>query len=123
MVLSETSEAENTPLVRQLVETVSDRDWRCFLTPPWLNLSALGCGKLLDSLHPFPACHGLGITRAGVEDHFPEPERFGRITALLGQHGEIAQGQVAIDALINTENWSGRSRHSPLATFPTFTGH
>jgi len=48
---------------------------------------ALRCGKLLDSLRSIPACPGLGIARACVEDHFPEPERFRRITALFGQNG------------------------------------
>ncbi len=101
---------------------------------------ALRCGKLLDSLRCIPACHGLGIARACVEDRFPEPERFGRITALLGQDGEVAQGQVAVDALVDATElvgtlsplatrrfphiyWPRTTGHWPLAAFPTFTGH
>ena len=82
---------------------------------------ALRCGKLLDSLRSIPACHGLGIARACVEDHFPEPERFGRITALFSQDGEVSQGQMAVDTLIDATELVGSL--SALATFPTFTGH
>ncbi len=57
------------------------------LAEPECVAVALRCGKLLDSLCSIPACHGLGIARACVEDHFPEPERLGRITALFGQNG------------------------------------
>ena len=68
---------------------------------------ALRCGKLLDSLRSIPACHGLGIARACVEDHFPEPERFGRITALFSQDGEVSQGQMAVDTLIDATKLVG----------------
>jgi hypothetical protein len=43
------------------------------------------CGKLLDFPLRFPARHGFGVARAGVEDHFPEPPRFGLVTPFLGQ--------------------------------------
>ena len=58
-------------------------------------------GKLLDSLRRFPARHGLGVTRARVEDHPPEPPCLGPVDALLGQDGEVAEGEVAVDALVD----------------------
>ena len=58
-------------------------------------------GKLLDSLRRFPARHGLGVPRARVEDHPPEPQGLGQVTAVLGQDGEVAQGEVAVDALVD----------------------
>jgi hypothetical protein len=98
------------------------------LAEPECVAVALGCGKLLDSLDCFAACHGFGVARACVEDHPPEPERFGRITALLGQDGEVAQGQVAVDALVDATELVGTL--SPLATrrfphiyWPLTTGH
>ena len=80
---------------------------------------ALRCGKLLDSLRSIPACHGLGIARACVEDHFPEPERFGRITALFSQDGEVSQGQMAVDTLIDATELVGtlESQDPPPAGF------
>jgi hypothetical protein len=62
---------------------------------------ALPGGKLLDSLCRFASRHGLGVVWAGVKDHPPEPPRLGPVTALLGQNGEVAQGEVAVDALID----------------------
>ncbi len=58
-------------------------------------------GKLLDSLCRFPARHGLGVARTRVEDHLPEPSGLGLVAALLGQEGEVAQSEVAVDVLID----------------------
>jgi len=58
-------------------------------------------GKLLDSLRCFPARHGLGVARAGALDHPPEPPGRGAVAVFLGQNGEVAQGQVAVDALVD----------------------
>jgi hypothetical protein len=80
---------------------------------------ALRCGKLFDSMRSIPACHGLGISGACVEYHFPEPERFGRITALLGQDGEVAQSEVAVDALVDATELVGtlQGQDPPPACF------
>jgi len=78
-------------------------------------------GELFASPRCFSACHGLGIARARLENHPPQPHRFGRITALLGQDGEIAEGEMTIDALIDAAELVASL--SPLATSPTFTGH
>ncbi|MGO9812517.1 MAG: hypothetical protein ACLP53_17310 [Isosphaeraceae bacterium] len=58
-------------------------------------------GELPDLLRRFAPRHGLGIARAGFEDHVPEPHRFAAVAALFGQGGEVAQGEVAVDALID----------------------
>ena len=47
-----------------------------------------------------PRDHGLGVARAGVEDHSPEPPG-------LGQDGEVSQGQVAVDALVDAAELVG----------------
>ena len=57
-------------------------------------------GKLLDLPLRFPSRHGLGVARAGVEDHSPEPPG-------LGQDGEVSQGQVAVDALVDATELVG----------------
>ncbi len=49
-------------------------------------------GKLLDSLRCFPARHGLGVARARVEDHPPEPPGFDLVAALFGHDGEVCAG-------------------------------
>jgi hypothetical protein len=64
-------------------------------------------GKLLDSLRCFPARHSLGVAWAGVEDHFPEPPGLGAVTAFFGQDGELAQGEVAVDALVDATELVG----------------
>ena len=76
-------------------------------------------GKLLDSLRCFPARHGLGVARARVEDHSPELPGLGPVTAFLGQDGEVAQDEVAVDALVDaTELVKALERQdSPLAGF------
>src|SRR5271157_6509389 len=58
-------------------------------------------GKLLDSALCFPARHSLSVAWTGVEDHFPEPPGLGPVAPLFGQNGEVAQCQVAVDALID----------------------
>jgi len=63
--------------------------------------------ELLDLQLCFPARHSLGIARARVEDHFPEPERFGRIAALFGKDGQVAAGEVAVDALVDATELVG----------------
>jgi hypothetical protein len=68
---------------------------------------ALRCFKLLDSRHCFAACHGLGVARTRREDHAPEPPGLDAVAALLGQDGEVSQGEMAIDALINTAKLVG----------------
>ena len=66
-----------------------------------------------------PARHSLGIARACVEDHFPEPERFGRITALFGKDGQVAAGEVAVDVLVDATELVGtlESQDPPPAGF------
>ena len=64
-------------------------------------------GKLLDSLRCFPAQHGLGVARARALDHPPKPPGLGPIAAFLGQGGEVAQGQVAVDALVDATELVG----------------
>ena len=72
----------------------------CLAEPEGVALALPG-GKLLDSLCRFASRHGLGVVWAGVKDHPPEPLRLGPITAFFGQDGEVAQGEVAVDALID----------------------
>ena len=64
-------------------------------------------GKLLDSPLRFPARRGLGVARARVEDHFPEPPGLGTIAPLFGQDGEVPQREVAVDALIDAARLVG----------------
>ena len=64
-------------------------------------------GELLDSLRCFPARHGLGIAWARVEDHPPEPLGLGPLAPLLGQDGEVAQCQVAVDAPVDAAELIG----------------
>ena len=68
---------------------------------------ALAGGRCLDFPLCFPARHGLGVTRAGVEDHSPEPPDLGPAAPLLGQNGEVSQGQVAVDALVDAAELVG----------------
>ena len=64
-------------------------------------------GKLFDSLRCFAARHGLGVARAGVEDHPPEPPGLGPVAAFFGHDDEVAQGQVAVDALVDAAELVG----------------
>ncbi len=64
-------------------------------------------GRRLDFPLYFPARHGLGVARAGGEDHSPEPPGLDSVTALLGQDGEVAQGELAVDALVDAAELVG----------------
>ncbi len=44
---------------------------------------------------------GLGIAGTRLKDQPPQPPRFIAVAALLGQGGEVAPGQMAVDALID----------------------
>jgi hypothetical protein len=61
----------------------------------------------------------LGVAWAGVDDHFPEPPGFGLVAALFGQEGEVAQGDVAMDALVDAAEPVGslQGQDSPPADF------
>ena len=65
-------------------------------------------GKLLDLPLCFTSSRGLGIAGTCVQDYFPESPGLGPVTALLGQDGEGAQGQVAADALVDAAELVGR---------------
>jgi hypothetical protein len=71
-------------------------------------------GQLLDSLCRFAARQGLAVVWAGGKDHPPEPLRLGPITAFFGQDGEVAYGEVAVNALVDAAELIGS--FSPLAT-------
>jgi hypothetical protein len=64
-------------------------------------------GRRLDFPLCFPARHGLGVTRAGVEDRSPEPPGLDSVTALLGHDGEVAQRELAVDALVDAAKLVG----------------
>ncbi len=81
----------------------------------WAGLT-LPVGEFLDSLRSFAARHGLGVAWARVEDHTPEPPGLDSVTAFLGQDGEVAQGQVAVDALVDATELVGTlERQDPLS--------
>ena len=72
-------------------------------------------GRRLGLQLCFPARHGLGVARACVEDHSPEPPGLDWVTALLGQDGEVAQGRrstAIAPRLKSTNGSSGRSASS-----------
>jgi hypothetical protein len=77
------------------------------LNHPRLKLRAPIGVKLLDSLRRFPARHGLGVAGTRVEDHPPTPPGLGPVAALFGQDGEVAEGQVAVDALVDARELVG----------------
>ncbi len=71
-------------------------------------------GKILGSRRRFSAQHGLGVAWAGVENKAPEPLGFRAVAALFGENGEVAQGEVAVDALIHaTELVGALKRQDP----------
>jgi len=80
-----------------------------------IGLATVGESRL-DSPPCFPARHGLGIAWVRLEHHPSETPGLDSVTALVGQNGEIAQGEVAVDALVDaterpvssngTENWN-----------------
>ena len=55
----------------------------------------------------FPARHSLNVAWTGVEDHSPRPPGLDAVAALLGQDGEVAQGEVAVDALVDAAKLVG----------------
>ena len=57
-------------------------------------------GKLLGLPRCLPPRHGLGVAWTGVENHPPEAPGLGRVASLLGQNGEVAKGEVAVDFLV-----------------------
>jgi hypothetical protein len=63
--------------------------------------------ELLDLQRCFPARRGLGVAWAGVEDHIPERPGLGPVATFFGQDGEVTQGEVAIDALIDATKLVG----------------
>ena len=75
--------------------------------------------EVLDLQLCFPAHHGLGVARAGVEDHSPEPPGLGPVAPLFDQDGEVAQGEVAVDALVDATELVGtlESQDPPPAGF------
>ncbi len=54
-----------------------------------------------------PARHGLRVAWTGVEDHSPQPPGLDSVTSLLGQDGEVAKREVAVDALVDTTELIG----------------
>jgi hypothetical protein len=75
--------------------------------------------ELLDLQLCFPARHSLGIARARVADHPPEPPGLGPVAPLFDQDGEVAQGEVAVDALVDATELVGtlESQDPPPAGF------
>ena len=67
----------------------------------------------------FPAHHGLGVTWTRVEDHSPEPPGLGPVAPLFDQDGEVARGEVAVDALVDATELVGtlESQDPPPAGF------
>ena len=64
-------------------------------------------GKSLDSLRSFPARQGLGVAWTGVEHHPPEPPGLEAVATLLSKDVEVAQGEVAVDALVDAAKLVG----------------
>ena len=50
---------------------------------------------------------GFAVARTLRENLMPEPTRLGVVAALLGQHGQVAPGQVAVDPLIDAAKLLG----------------
>src|SRR5271157_5953937 len=73
----------------------------CFVPCVPVSFPALPCGRRLGFPLCFPARRGLGVAWAGVEDHIPERPGLGPVARFFGQDGEVTQGEVAIDALID----------------------
>ncbi len=94
--------------------SLAEQDWQCLLKHPWLKLRAPIGVKLLDLPLRFPARRGLEVTWTGVENHFPEPPGLDAVATLLGQSGEIAQSEVAVDARVDaTELVGSLERQDP----------
>ena len=67
----------------------------------------LPTGKLLDSLRCFPARHGLGVAWTRLEDHPPGPPGLGPVARAPLPDGEVAEGEVAVDALVDATELVG----------------
>ena len=73
-----------------------------------------------SSIHRvFSPRYGLAISGTRFEDQPPQAERLTVIAALFGQHGEVAQGQMAVDALIDAAETVGtlKGQDPPPAGF------
>src|SRR5271165_2831541 len=79
-------------LAMSLVTSLAEAEGVGPAQPGWRRLGFPPC---------FPARHGLDVAWTGVEDHPREPPCLDPVTALLGQDGEVAQGQMSVDALID----------------------
>ncbi len=68
---------------------------------------------------PPPPRQGLGVAWSGVEDHVPQPLGFGAVAALFGEDSEVANGEMAVDALIDATELVGtpESQDSPPEGF------
>ena len=103
--------------------SLSERDWQCLWKTSLAEAEGVGLaltgGIFLDSPLSFPARHGLGVAWTCVENHSPEPPGLGPITALVGQDGEVAQGQMSIDALVDARELVGtlQGQDPPPACF------
>ncbi len=71
---------------------------------------ALPRKRRLDSALCFPSRHGLGIAWTRVEGHPPKAPGLGLVAPLLGQNGEVPQGEVAVDALVDATKLVGTLR-------------
>ena len=71
---------------------------------------ALPRERRLDSALCFPSRHGLGVAWTRVEDHPPKAPGLGLVAPLLGQNGEVPQGQVAVDAPVDAAELVGTLR-------------
>jgi hypothetical protein len=86
------------------VFAVSDRTSRA--DAEGIGLPTVG-GKLLVPPLRFPSRHGLGVAWTRGENHSPEPLGLGPIAPLLGQNGELAQGEMAVDPLVDAAELVG----------------
>ncbi len=71
---------------------------------------ALPRERRLDSALCFPSRHGLGVAWTGVVNHPPKAPGLGLVAPLLGQNGEVPQGEVAADALVDATKLFGPLR-------------
>jgi hypothetical protein len=79
----------------------------------------LAASTSTDSPRQFTARHGLCVAWTVVENHYPEPPRLAPITALVGQDGEVAQSEVAVDTLVDAAELVGtlQGQDPPPACF------
>jgi len=96
--------------------SLSERDWwflETSLTEAGDAMPAPIGRKLLDLPLCFAARHGFGVARARALDQPPEPPGLGPVTAFHGQDGEVAKGQVAVDALVDAALATARTTPPP----------